>query len=160
MTYINGTWRRFCKSSGAGRLGRMECKKSGGGGLHVVVSTVYDNSNEDTRMQDSSGTKGRRFWRMPRSGNDLYSHIVSPQCRDGKEPKAPDRRRGVRTVRELNRGILIAIEGIDGAGKTTQTRLLADALLKDGFSIVSLKEPTEGRWGALHIKYSWERFAH
>ena len=37
------------------------CKKSGDGGLHVVVSTVYDNSNEDTRMQDSSGTKGRRF---------------------------------------------------------------------------------------------------
>ena len=84
---------------------------------------------------------------MPRSGNDLYSHIVSLRRQDGKEPKAPDRRRGVRTVRELNRGILIAIEGIDGAGKTTQTRLLADALLKDGFSVVSLKEPTEGRWG-------------
>lgn len=50
-------------------------------------------------------------------------------------------------VCELNRGILIAIEGIDGAGKTTQTRLLAERLAKEGFSVITFKEPTEGEWG-------------
>ncbi len=49
------------------------------------------------------------------------------------------------TVRE--RGLLIAVEGIDGAGKTTQVQLLADALRADGFVVVTSKEPTEGEWG-------------
>jgi len=48
---------------------------------------------------------------------------------------------------ELKRGVLIAIEGIDGAGKTTQTKELLEALIKKGFSAVSFKEPTTGKWG-------------
>jgi len=146
-TSEKGSYSGFWNISGDEIKGKEGRGKSGEAGLHVVASIVYDNSNEDKRKEDSSGTDGWRFSRMPRSGNGLYSHIVSLRRRDGKEPKAPDRRRGVRTVRELNRGILIAIEGIDGAGKTTQTRLIAEALLKDGFSVVSLKEPTEGRCG-------------
>ena len=47
----------------------------------------------------------------------------------------------------LKRGILIAIEGIDGAGKTTQTSLLANKLKEQGYSVVSLHEPTDGKWG-------------
>jgi dTMP kinase len=50
-------------------------------------------------------------------------------------------------VRELSRGILATIEGIDGAGKTTQTHILAERLAKEGFSVVTFKEPTEGKWG-------------
>ncbi len=50
-------------------------------------------------------------------------------------------------MRELARGILIAIEGIDGAGKTTQARLLAEQLVKDGYLVTALKEPTDGSWG-------------
>ncbi len=46
-------------------------------------------------------------------------------------------------------GVLIAIEGIDGAGKTTQVRLLLEALLRDGRSVIASKEPTSGRWGAI-----------
>jgi dTMP kinase len=45
------------------------------------------------------------------------------------------------------RGILIAIEGIDGAGKTTQVNLLADVLRKVGLSVTTSKEPTDGKWG-------------
>lgn len=44
-------------------------------------------------------------------------------------------------------GILIIVDGIDGAGKTTQVNLLADALEKAGESVVRSKEPTSGVWG-------------
>ena len=44
-------------------------------------------------------------------------------------------------------GILIAIEGVDGAGKTTQQRLLCDAFQKSHESVVCSKEPTDGPWG-------------
>jgi len=47
----------------------------------------------------------------------------------------------------LSRGILIAIEGIDGAGKTTQSLMLSDRLSKKGYSVVPLHEPTDGIWG-------------
>lgn len=47
----------------------------------------------------------------------------------------------------LRRGVLIAIEGIDGAGKTTQAKLLARELVDKGYSVQNLHEPTDGRWG-------------
>jgi dTMP kinase len=46
-----------------------------------------------------------------------------------------------------NPGVLIAVEGIDGAGKTTQVRLLALALERLGELVVTSKEPTDGPWG-------------
>jgi len=45
------------------------------------------------------------------------------------------------------RGFLIAIEGIDGSGKTTQSKLLLDALSKKGFKTLLSHEPTEGKFG-------------
>ena len=45
------------------------------------------------------------------------------------------------------KGLLIAIEGIDGAGKTTQARLLREYLQSRGYCVVLSKEPTEGPWG-------------
>lgn len=45
--------------------------------------------------------------------------------------------------------VLIAIEGIDGAGKTTQVRLLKQALERAGEQPVVSKEPTDGPWGRL-----------
>lgn len=47
----------------------------------------------------------------------------------------------------LKRGILIVIEGIDGAGKSTQARLLVRRLKARGFDAVSYREPTRGKWG-------------
>lgn len=44
-------------------------------------------------------------------------------------------------------GLLIAIEGIDGAGKTTQVELLAQVMEAAGESFVASKEPTDGVWG-------------
>lgn len=44
-------------------------------------------------------------------------------------------------------GCLIALEGIDGAGKTTQVGLLADLLRAIGEDVVTSKEPTRGPWG-------------
>ncbi len=42
---------------------------------------------------------------------------------------------------ELRRGAFIAIEGVDGAGSSTQTRLLVDWLIERGYPAVPTKEP-------------------
>jgi dTMP kinase len=47
----------------------------------------------------------------------------------------------------MPRGIFIAFEGIDGAGKTTQVDRLVDALHHVGIPCVCSKEPTSGPWG-------------
>lgn len=49
--------------------------------------------------------------------------------------------------RRLDKGLLIAIEGIDGAGKTTQAKRLEELLSPD-FFVLRTKEPTDGKWGA------------
>jgi dTMP kinase len=46
------------------------------------------------------------------------------------------------------RGFLVAVEGIDGAGKTTQVRCLEALLGEVGLPFVSTKEPTSGPWGS------------
>ena len=46
------------------------------------------------------------------------------------------------------RGVLIAFEGIDGSGKTTQARRLAHRLRNAGITVVLTKEPTTGPHGA------------
>lgn len=47
----------------------------------------------------------------------------------------------------LSRGLYVAVEGIDGAGKTTHVRLLADRLRKEGFRVVMVHEPSESEVG-------------
>jgi dTMP kinase len=41
----------------------------------------------------------------------------------------------------LKQGVLIAIEGIDGAGSSTQTKMLVAALLALGYPAIATKEP-------------------
>ncbi|RWX73272.1 MAG: Thymidylate kinase [Candidatus Methanosuratincola subterraneus] len=45
---------------------------------------------------------------------------------------------------DLKRGVFIALEGVDGAGSSTQTRLLVDLLVEKGFRAVATKEPNPG----------------
>ena len=47
----------------------------------------------------------------------------------------------------LKKGFLVAFEGIDGAGKTTQARLLHEYLLNRGFDVLLTKEPTDSIYG-------------
>jgi dTMP kinase len=47
------------------------------------------------------------------------------------------------------RGLLIALEGIDGAGKTTIANHLCDFLSKKGYKCVVLKEPSESIYGKM-----------
>ena len=44
--------------------------------------------------------------------------------------------------------MLIAIEGIDGSGKTTQVGLLTKALRALNYDVVDSKEPTDGQYGS------------
>lgn len=50
---------------------------------------------------------------------------------------------------KLPQGLLIVLEGIDGAGKSTQSHLLADELRRCGYDVVEEHEPTGGVHGAL-----------
>lgn len=47
------------------------------------------------------------------------------------------------------RGRFIVLEGMDGAGTTTQTTRLADALRADGHGVVTTREPSDGPVGIL-----------
>lgn len=50
------------------------------------------------------------------------------------------------------RGVLIAIEGIDGAGKSTQARLLVEWLKSRGIEAEYSREPTDGPIGRLIVE--------
>lgn len=49
----------------------------------------------------------------------------------------------------LSKGILVAIEGIDGAGKTTQINLLKTYFEQLGLIVSVFKEPTTGKYGRI-----------
>lgn len=50
-------------------------------------------------------------------------------------------------MKKLTKGILIVVEGIDGSGKSTQARILMNALQEDGYPVVNFREPSDSRWG-------------
>jgi len=47
----------------------------------------------------------------------------------------------------LSRGVLIVFEGIDGTGKSTQVALLSSSLKKEGYDVITTREPTDGKYG-------------
>jgi len=53
----------------------------------------------------------------------------------------------------MTRGVLIALEGVDGSGKSTQAELLAESLKKDGHPVMLTREPTQGPAGERLRRY-------
>ena len=52
-------------------------------------------------------------------------------------------------------GVLVAVEGIDGAGKTTQVTLVSARLRELGLDVVTSKEPTAGKHGQRLRDSAW-----
>jgi len=50
-------------------------------------------------------------------------------------------------VVKLPQGLLVAFEGIDGSGKSTQAKRFVKWAKKRGLDVVSSREPTDGPWG-------------
>ncbi len=48
---------------------------------------------------------------------------------------------------ELKKGFIVAFEGIDGSGKTTQAKLLYENLKNRGYDVLLSKEPTDSIYG-------------
>jgi dTMP kinase len=55
----------------------------------------------------------------------------------------------VSPAREPRRGRFIVLEGLDGAGTTTQTERLAAALRAEGHAVLTTREPSDGPVGTL-----------
>ncbi len=51
-------------------------------------------------------------------------------------------------MRRFNKGVFIVFEGIDGSGKSVQSRKTISWLTGRGFEVTGLVEPTHGEWGA------------
>lgn len=51
--------------------------------------------------------------------------------------------------RNPHRGKFIVIEGIDGSGKTIQTKRVVEVLKKKGYNVTAAKEPTDGAIGKI-----------
>jgi dTMP kinase len=47
----------------------------------------------------------------------------------------------------LERGVLVALEGIDGSGKSTQVRSLETIFREKGYDALSIHEPGDSPWG-------------
>jgi len=51
------------------------------------------------------------------------------------------------------KGVFICVEGLDGCGKTTQTRLLVERLKKKGYDAIYTAEPSRGKIGKFIKEY-------
>lgn len=49
---------------------------------------------------------------------------------------------------------LIAFEGLDGSGKSTQIQIVGDILRDQGYVVHTTREPTNGRWGQLFRRWA------
>ena len=56
---------------------------------------------------------------------------------------------------DLERGLFIVLEGIDGSGKTTQIARVVTLLRERGLAVIETHEPTDGIWGRRYR--SWAR---
>ncbi len=62
-------------------------------------------------------------------------------------PESRDHLVGRVKVEFYRPGLLIAVEGLDGAGKSSLLQSLAQKLRTQGFKVVTTREPTTGEWG-------------
>ena len=59
----------------------------------------------------------------------------------------------MKNVKGKRKGFLVCVEGLDGCGKTTQTRLLVERLTKNGYAAEYTAEPSSGKIGLFIREY-------
>lgn len=90
---------------------------------------------------------------LPRRWSKRVSLLRDQGSRAGSGRMGVGVRRAVNGVRRTlapsggSPGVFVVLEGIDGAGKTEQSRRLADWLRERGEDVVETFEPTRGVWG-------------
>jgi dTMP kinase len=62
-------------------------------------------------------------------------------------------RRAVEDQALVEKGFFMCIEGLDGCGKTTQTKILVNRLKKKGYDAVYTAEPSHGKIGSFIRRY-------
>ena len=98
------------------------------------------------------GARGLRPGRRRRGGrrrSPAPRVAVLRRRRRRRAGPEPARRRPAAAPRLPRLTMLVVLEGIDGAGTTTQTRRLAAALTADGRSVHRTREPSDGPIGLL-----------
>lgn len=71
--------------------------------------------------------------------NDTSTVGATGRARPARRDHRDGRRRGARSV--VSRGRFIAMEGVDGSGKSTQVAMLAAALRAEGRQVLTTREP-------------------
>ncbi len=61
---------------------------------------------------------------------------------------------------KMKRGLFIVLDGIDGGGKSTQARMLAEYLEREGHSVLLTHEPSESRYGRIIDKILHDKSKH
>ena len=123
----------------------------GGGVSRVSYEQVINNERAEKacRIWELGGYK--QFYRAIMSHKHL--DMMDIFCKIPLDKRRHRLHKASRAIREwrnevmLKRGFLVAFEGIDGAGKTTQAHLLYNYLTEYSLDAVLTKEPTDSIYG-------------
>ncbi len=107
-------------------------------GVNVTIGLPYVRTSVDHGTAYDIAGKGTASPVSLKAAVEMAAMIAENRRKYGAEcqPSSP-----------VRQGRLIAFEGIDGSGKSTQIELLAETLRKEGFEVLLTREPTDSSYG-------------
>ncbi len=108
------------------------------------MSVDEESGRQERKVSDRVSDHGDKMV----SGHRVSQVVASgPAKRTSVRESAGSPQDAVPCDRLQRKGLLIALEGIDGTGKSTQLQLLARRLREEGLEVVPTREPTDGPYG-------------